>query len=539
MNLNAILGLFDAQFRILYMLIYKTTMQKTAKHKSRRHKTRHHKTTRVKRGGMNSAVQEKLMYGILFSPYVQARMPLGLQFNYLLRAPPPNCDLITDARKIIYHSTTHDDNPMNSSREKTIHQILKRYATTRRRSDDHEDYWEHCRRLGTSTSGWNSCVEMLMKGCKAETELKELVKKVIQHVKSIALVKDAMLIDMAKKLRAVGVMSLQDLQGMLYEDVVESVEGVGLSTVQLEQLYKAGQQQQSKSASLEDQLKTAFYPPVSLKDKLETASSLFLWSQKPMQPMQLMENFKCDAPNFAHKIMNLYHKFNKTMDKEGKRVYYTLGLSPSDGINSDIMYIGHDIQLKMDDIKASFGLRLKMLEMVRDIAVPNMIKAYDEGDKDEFEYTRLPEFLFSDNRDEFITNIGAFKMHLDKAISQLKYAMGVDSDSDVIGDVSRMLREISHLPPRALTSTSLRLAPPSSAAVGKMIHDLGAFKLDPHVRSSLAAKNALKRLLVERLTSHSSSHASSTKKNARHLIGWHSDNDKDNDKDESGINYDA
>ena len=518
-------------------------MQKTAKHKRRRHKTR------VKRGGMNlqmvSAVQEKLMYGILFSPYVQSRMPLGFQFNYLLRAPPPNCDSITDARKIIYHSKT-DENPMNS-REKTIHQILKMYATTHSRGDDHEDYWGYCSQFPTSASGWDSCVEMLMKGCKAETELKELVKKVIQHVKSIAFVKDAMLIDMAKKLRVVGVMSLEDLQGMSYADVVESVEGVGLTTVQLKQLYKAGQQQQSKSASLEDQLKTAFHPPVSLKDKLETASSLFLWPQsnpKPMQPMQLMENFKCDAPNFAHKIMNLYHKFDKTMDKEGKRVYYTLGLSLSDGINSEIMALGHDIQLKINDIKASFDLRLKMLEMVRDIAVPNMIKAYDEhvddGKGDKHKYTRLPEFLFSDDRDEFIKNIGAFKMHLDKAISQLKYTMG---DGDVIGDVSRMLREISHLPPRALTSTSsstsLRLAPPSSAAVGTMIHDLGEFKLDPRVRSSLAAKNALKRLLVERLTSHSSSHKSSTKKNTRHLIGWHNDNDKDKDKYELGINYDA
>jgi hypothetical protein len=414
------------------------------------------------------------------------------------------------------------------------------YATTYGRGDHHEDYWGYCSQLsGTASEGWDSCVETLMKGCKAETELKELVKEVIQCVKSIALVKDkdAMLIDMAAKLRVVGVMSLEDLRGMSYEDVVESVDGVGLSTVQLKQLHKAVKQSKSASLSLEDQIKTAFYP--------KPASSLFLWPQSYPKPMQLMENFKCDTPNFAHKLTNLYHKFDTTMDEEGKHVYHALG---GHGINHHMLSLCHAIRLKMNDIKASFVLRLKMLEMVRDIAVPNMIKAYDEhvddGKGDKHKYTRLPEFLFSDDRADFINNIGAFKMHLDQAISQLKYAMGVDSD--VIGDVSRMLREISHLPPRALTSTSLstslRLAPPSSAAVGTMIHDLGEFKLDPRVRSSLAAKNALKRLLVERLTSHGtdrqwfSSHASSTNKNARHLIGWHSDND--NDK-KSGINYDA
>jgi hypothetical protein len=137
--------------------------------------------------------------------------------------------------------------------------------------------------------------------------------------------------------------------------------------------------------------------------------------------MQLMETFKCDADNFSRKIFNLYNKFYDTKDADGKCVYRSSG-SFDTSINSNLVELSHKINASMDVIKRSLEVKLKMLEMARDIAVPNMIEAYHE-DK-EFEQQRLPGFLFSEDPAEFTANVGAFKRHLDEAVAQLKYVMG-------------------------------------------------------------------------------------------------------------------
>jgi hypothetical protein len=244
-----------------------------------------------------------------------------------------------------------------------------------------------------------------------------------------------------------------------------------------------------------------------------------------------METFKCDADNFSSKIMRLYDAFFDAKDADGKRVYRRNGMLHDDngGINSALVDLSFKINTSMDAIKKSLEVKLKMLEMARDIAVPNMIACHRE-DK-EFERHRLPGFLFSEDTSEFTTNVGAFKRHLDEAVAQLKYVMG---GSHSIVATSLMLRGISHLPPtrvpRAL-STSLRLAPPS-AAVGALIHDLSEFQVLPRALTSLTKNSALAKLLAERVTT--KPELGNGKISARHLIGFHK---KPNDKDKRLLEY--
>ena len=426
--------------------------------KHARHKRRRHNATRVKRGGMKLKMasrddlrEEQRNYQILFSPHMQSSMPLGLQFRYLLEAPPPNCDSVTDARNVLYHSTTDPS---------TLHRILQTYG---RPQDGSKDYYDYCASMRRSLRSWrsndNGCTTALMDGCKAETELKDLINQVIQNVE---------MIDLAQP------------------------------------------QPQPQSQ-----------PQPQPRSLLKTVSSFFLGRRKPepepplqpkppLRPMQLMETFKCDADNFSSKIFNLYNKFYDT----------------NTSIHSTLVQLSHKINESMDVIKRSLEVKLKMLEMARDIAVPNMIEAYHE---DKFEHQRLPGFLFSEDPAEFTANVGAFKRHLDEAVAQLKYVMGGDH---IIVATSRMLREISHLRPPNFyrTLTSSRLAPPS-AAVGALIHDLSEFKVLPRALTSLTKNSAIAKLLTERLTTKPRNNSNI---NARHLIGFHK---KDKPEDDLLLEY--
>jgi len=418
-------------------------MQQTTKHA--RHKRRRAAATRVKRGGMKlvmvsqrALMMENLMYGILFSPHLQSSMPLGLQIHYLLQAPPPNCESMADSRNILYHSTNADTGYMHS-KEKTLHQILRRHGG--------RDYYKYCAQLWVHDYDRNGCTETLLLGCKAEMELKKLIEEVIQRVTWFELAQP------------------QDIM---------------------------------------------------LKKLFKSASSLFSSRSEPLQPtwpepMQLMENFKCDADNFSRKIKNLYDEFYNTKDASGKHVYCN---ESGSGINSEIVTLSYTINEKMNDIKKSLMVKLNMLEIARDIAVPNILHAYREGESDNTSNESVPEFLFSEDPAQFTANVGAFKQHLDEAVAQLKYIMGIDSHVET----NWMLHNISRLPsvPRALT-TSLRLAPPSPA-VGKLRYDLRGFNLKPDARLSLIEKSALKKLLVERLTDEG--HGSTSQSIAKHLRRW-------------------
>lgn len=428
--------------------------------KHARHKRRRHNATRVKRGGMKLKMasrddlrEEQRNYQILFSPHMQSSMPLGLQFHHLLQAPPPNCDSVTDARNVLYHSTTDPS---------TLHKILQTYGIGIQQ-DGSKDYYDYCASMRRSwRSNDNGCTTALMDGCKAETELKDLINQVIQNVEMIEL---------------------------------------------------AQPQPQPQSQ-----------PQPQPRSLLNTVSSFFLGRRKPepepplqpkppLRPMQLMETFKCDADNFSRKIINLYNKFYDT----------------NTSINSNLVELSHKINASMDVIKRSLEVKLKMLEMARDIAVPNMIEAYHEDKEFEHQHQRLPGFLFSEDPAEFTANVGAFKRHLDEAVAQLKYVMGGDHS---IVATSRMLREISHLRPPNFyrTLTSSRLAPPS-AAVGALIHDLSEFKVLPRALTSLTKNSAIAKLLTERLTTKPRNNSNI---NARHLIGFHK---KDKPKDDLLLEY--
>jgi hypothetical protein len=417
---------------------------KHTRHKRRR--TKHAVATRVKRGGMKLKMAsrddlraEQLMYRILFSPHMQSSMPLGLQFRYLLEAPPPNCDSVTDARNVLYHSIPDQDDP-RFSKEKTLHEILNRYVGV--------EYRRYCRNLPHP----HDCTKTLMLGCKAEMELKDHINEVIQKVGYIKL---------------------------------------------------AQPQSQSQSQS---------QPQSRVGSLFKRASSLF-WSRQPEpepalqplwpDPMQLMETFKCDADNFSRKIFNLCTKLYEA--KDGIRVYY--------GVTSELVDLSHNINTLMNKIKNSFEVKLKMLEMTRDIAVPNMIQAYEEDMED---FGRLPEFLFSEDPAEFAKNVAAFKKNLDEAVTQLKYIMGVDSD--VV--TSQMLRGISHLPSHYPPSSyALSRLAPQSAAIGTLIHNLSDFNINPRALTSLTKNSAFAKLLAKRLTQPNIPHIRNM--NAKPLISWH------------------
>ena len=241
-----------------------------------------------------------------------------------------------------------------------------------------------------------------------------------------------------------------------------------------------------------------------------------------MPALELMANFKCDAPDFANKIMNLNVAFH---EKDARRAYvYHQGI-PANGITSAIHELVHSsIVPQIKSIQKSFQVKLIILEMVRDVALPQMIDYYEKG------YEGLPEFLVNGDPAEFKKNMDAFKRYLDVTITQQKHIMG----DDVI--TTQMLHEISHLSlPRSvlqqLPTRSLKLAPPP-AAIKELIPELLNYTPSQHKRQSLITNSALTKFLADRLTG--DRHQTTPFKNAqqaRRVIGRRHEFNPDKDDD--------
>jgi len=228
-------------------------------------------------------------------------------------------------------------------------------------------------------------------------------------------------------------------------------------------------------------------------------------------PRELMENFECVAPDFARKIMNLYHAFYNTMDGHRAFVYHH-GI-PERGILSTMYELAHSAILpQIKSIQKSFQTKLKLLEIVRDVALPEMIR----------HPYYVPDFLLSDDPAEFKRNIDAFKMNLDATIRQQKHILG----DDVLA--TQMLHEISHLSVphsglQRLPTRSLQLAPPP-AAIAALIPELSVYDPSQETRKSLLTKGALTKFLAGRLTG--DKHQTTPLKNVQHaesVIGRHND----------------
>lgn len=234
-------------------------------------------------------------------------------------------------------------------------------------------------------------------------------------------------------------------------------------------------------------------------------------------PRELMENFECVAPDFARKIMNLYHAFYNTVDGPRRAHVYHHGI-PERGILSTMYELAHSAILpQIKSIQKSFQTKLKLLEIVRDVALPKIIDYYKKG-----WYQGLPDFLSSDDPAEFKRNIDAFKMNLDATIRQQKHILGDDALP------KQMLHEISHLSVphsdlQRLPTRSLQLAPPS-AAIAALIPELSVYDPSQETRKSLLTKGALTKFLAGRLTG--DTHQTTPFKNAQHaqsVIGRHND----------------
>ena len=228
-----------------------------------------------------------------------------------------------------------------------------------------------------------------------------------------------------------------------------------------------------------------------------------------MPPRELMENFECVAPDFARKIMNLYHAFYNTRDGPHRAFVYHHG-NPERGILSTMYELAILPQIK--SIQKSFQTKLKLLEIVRDVALPEMIR----------HPYYVPDFLLSDDPAEFKRNIDAFKMNLDATIRQQKHILG----DDVLP--TQMLHEISHLSVphsdlQRLPTRSLQLAPPP-AAITALIPELSVYDPSQQKRKLLLKQGALTKILAGRLTG--DAHQTTTLKNAQHaqnVIGRHND----------------
>lgn len=228
---------------------------------------------------------------------------------------------------------------------------------------------------------------------------------------------------------------------------------------------------------------------------------------QPESAQERMKNFKCDAPDFASKVRHLVDAF--TVKRNGKYVYTVHENMPVSGL---IVQTYSDMIVQISRIRKSFEVKIQMLEMLRDLALPEMIKMYDKGHF----HSILPEALFSHDKHEFDANVEKFRMELEEIILQEKYIIGLDIPS-------RMLRTISHVP--NMSSASLRLAPPS-AAIRDVRRSLKPFSVDPGDITRLKTQSALAKMLVERLSSHSSSSNRTRKSNSQKMIGWHHEEPK-------------
>ena len=256
---------------------------------------------------------------------------------------------------------------------------------------------------------------------------------------------------------------------------------------------------------------THLAPPPPLSRRI---SPLMFQPDPPLSPQTLMENFKLDVDNFAFKVANLYNLYYDKK-RRGQPVYTH--------VSSEIPRLAHfKMRPEMERIKKSFEARLKMLEMLRDVALPEMIQKYhDDGDT----HIIIPEALFSEDPIEFEEKVDEFRTQLDEYILQQKYILGLHVAP------SRMLRTILHVPNR-ISSSSLRLAPPN-AAINDLRHGLRHFTVDPIDIRQLKGQSALAKMLAIRLSSESNqpNQTNQTRKStAQRLIGWHKkDNAKDKD----------
>ena len=252
---------------------------------------------------------------------------------------------------------------------------------------------------------------------------------------------------------------------------------------------------------------THLAPQSSLSRRI---SSLMFQPDPPLSPQELMENFKLDVDNFAFKVANLYNLYY-AKKRKGRQPVYT-------HVSSELHQVAHfKIRPQMERIKKSFEARLKMLELLRDVALPKMIEMYHANARS---HAVIPEALFSDNPNEFEENVERFRAQLDEFILQQKYAMGLQVAP------TRMLRTISHVPNGRSSSSSLR---PLGAAIRDARRSLTPFSVDPSDIAQLKGHGALARLLAERLSSHGSD---KTRKRITYGVSsWHKDNDNDNDND--------
>lgn len=224
---------------------------------------------------------------------------------------------------------------------------------------------------------------------------------------------------------------------------------------------------------------------------------------QPESAQERMKNFKCDAPDFASKLRRLVDAF--TVKRNGNYIYTVHENMPVSGL---IFQTSSDIIFQISRIRKSFEVKIKMLEMLRDLALPEMIDIYNKG---EF-HSILPEALFSDDKHEFDKNVEKFRRELDEIILQQKYIIGLDVPSP-------MLRTISHVPDMS-SSSSFRLAPPG-AAIRDVRRGLNAFSVDPGDITRLKTQSGLAKMLARRLSSHSSSSNRTRKPFSQKIIGWH------------------
>jgi len=249
-------------------------------------------------------------------------------------------------------------------------------------------------------------------------------------------------------------------------------------------------------------IQTKHLAPLAPSSFSRRISALMVRPDPPVSPQELMENFRLDVDNFALKVANLYNLYYHKK-RRGKSVYTH--------VSSQIHQLAHfKIRPEMERIKKSFEARLKMLEMLRDVALPAMIQTYhDDADT----HIIIPEALFSDNPIEFEENVNEFRTQLDEYIVQQKHILGLHVAP------SRMLRTISHVPNR-----TSRLAPPNAA-----IHDvrrmLTHFTVDPSDIRQLKGQSALAKLLATRLSNGADNRTG--KPIEQKLIGYHKEPKKD------------
>jgi hypothetical protein len=216
-------------------------------------------------------------------------------------------------------------------------------------------------------------------------------------------------------------------------------------------------------------------------------------------PQEFMKNFKLDVKDFASKVANLYNYYHDNP--------FYIDVSP------DIIFVfASKIKHQMERIKQSFEAKLKMLEMLRDVALPKMI----------VDVVNQPTIALFSDPIKFEENVNEFRTKLDELILQHQYILGLHVAP------SRMLRTISHVP--STVSSTLRLAPPN-AAIRDLRRMLNPFSVDPSDIARLKSHGAFKKMLATRLFRLFSDNHNATRKSfEQKLIGWHKEEPKETNK---------